>query len=137
MGDQPGAERILLVTEEESGARIQEFLEGLEGSEFSVSYSGNSKDALARMAEEKTDLVVVDIGVVGGSTDFVREALEADPDIAIIALSDMSDATSAAICLQHGAYDYLTKPLRLEDLRLSIDRCGVCAIANNSASRWP
>jgi response regulator RpfG family c-di-GMP phosphodiesterase len=37
-------------------------------------------------------------------------------------LSALTDATSAALCMQRGAIDYLTKPIELNDLSKAIDR---------------
>jgi putative nucleotidyltransferase with HDIG domain len=68
-------------------------------------------------------LMLLDVRMPGMSgLDVVPEALEIDPDLAILMLSGMADATSAAICMQRGAFDYLTKPIEMNDLATAIDR---------------
>ena len=63
------------------------------------------------------DLLFTDVVMPGMSgLDVVPEALHINPDVAIVMLSAVTDATSAAICMQRGAMDYLTKPINPEEL---------------------
>ena len=48
--------------------------------------------------------------------------MEAEPNIALLMLTAVNDATSAALCMQRGAMDYLTKPIELTDLSRAIQR---------------
>jgi putative nucleotidyltransferase with HDIG domain len=52
----------------------------------------------------------------------VPQALEASPDLAILMLTAVNDATTAALCMQRGALDYLTKPIELVELGHTIQR---------------
>jgi putative two-component system response regulator len=54
--------------------------------------------------------------------DVVPRALEIDPDLAIVMLTAVDDAMSAALCMQRGALDYLSKPLELTTLERAIGR---------------
>src|SRR2546427_7684131 len=57
-----------------------------------------------------------DIRMPGTSgVDLVPQAIEVEPELAILMLTAVNDATSAALCMQRGAMDYLTKPIELED----------------------
>ncbi len=67
--------------------------------------------------------MLLDVRMPGMSgLDVVPEALRLDPEIAIVMLSAVTDPTSAAMCLQRGAMDYLTKPVELTDLAAAIER---------------
>ena len=89
----------------------------------SVSSASTGQQALDLVGEDGFDLMLLDIRMPGMSgIDVVPEALHQDPDLAILMLSALSDATSAAICMQRGAIDYLTKPIELNDLSKAIDR---------------
>jgi HD-GYP domain-containing protein (c-di-GMP phosphodiesterase class II) len=48
--------------------------------------------------------------------------MELEPSIAILMLTAVNDATTAALCMQRGAMDYLTKPIDLSDLARAILR---------------
>ena len=67
--------------------------------------------------------MLLDIRMPGMSgIDVVPDALDLDPDLAIIMVTAVADATSAAVCMQRGAYDYLIKPIELTDLGGAVDR---------------
>jgi putative nucleotidyltransferase with HDIG domain len=46
--------------------------------------------------------------------------MELEPTIALLMLTAVNDATSAALCMQRGAYDYLIKPIDLGHLGRAI-----------------
>lgn len=90
---------------------------------FAVDSAESGPEALEKMRNGGYALMLLDIRMPGMSgLDVVPEAIDIDPDIAILMLTGMADATSAAICMQRGAMDYLTKPIELHDLRRAIDR---------------
>lgn len=90
---------------------------------YEVAQARSGRDALEQLGAEKFALMLLDIRMPGLSgIDVVPEAVEADPDLAILMLTAMSDATSAAVCMQRGAMDYLTKPVELNDLANAVGR---------------
>lgn len=90
---------------------------------FVVETSGSGENALERLRQGGISLVLLDIRMPGMSgIDVVPEAIDIDPDLAILMLSALGDATSAAICMQRGAMDYLTKPIELTDLGAAVER---------------
>jgi len=95
----------------------------LRSQSYVVQAVSNGTEALDELRQRQFELMLLDIRMPGMSgIDVVTEALDANPDIAIIMLSAMNDATMAAICMQRGAMDYLTKPIELTDLLKSIER---------------
>ncbi|HEY2824640.1 MAG TPA: HD domain-containing phosphohydrolase [Gemmatimonadales bacterium] len=96
--------------------------------------------ALAALHHGAFAVMMLDMNLPGMSgADLVPRALEVDPDLAIIMLTGVKDATSAAICMQRGALDYLTKPVELTDLGSAIDRAlrrRSTAIQNREISTW-
>lgn len=103
---------------------IREGLEHRLGREgFAVDAVPGEPEALAGIEQRSPQLAVVDLSRPDGDgVTFVQRALERDPDLAIVVLAELEDATSAAICLQHGAFEFVTKPLEFGQLRLAIDR---------------
>jgi response regulator RpfG family c-di-GMP phosphodiesterase len=90
---------------------------------YNVEVAEEGADALTLLYESRPGIALVDIDLpYMNGAELVTKALEADPDLAIVVITDVDDATSAAICLQRGAFDYLTKPVDLERLRVSIER---------------
>jgi putative nucleotidyltransferase with HDIG domain len=67
--------------------------------------------------------MLLDVRMPGRSgIDLVPQVMELEPSIAILMLTAVNDATTAALCMQRGAMDYLTKPIDLSDLARAILR---------------
>jgi putative nucleotidyltransferase with HDIG domain len=95
----------------------------LAGRQFEVHTAGSGNDALAVLREHEISLMLSDIRMPGMSgVDLVPQALEVAPNLAVVMLSAINDATTAALCMQRGAMDYLTKPLELDDLERAVQR---------------
>ncbi|HXV86693.1 MAG TPA: HD domain-containing phosphohydrolase [Gemmatimonadales bacterium] len=118
----PSGIRLLVVDDEESiRTALARFL-GKRG--YQVATAGGGEEALQALRNQPgTAVMLLDVRMPGmNGLDVVPEALEVDPDLAILMLSGAADATSAAISMQRGAFDYLTKPIELTDLAGAIDR---------------
>jgi putative nucleotidyltransferase with HDIG domain len=117
-----GETRIALVVDDEEPLRnaLGQYLR-YRGFEVRTAESGAA--ALRELKTGGVSLMLLDVRMPGMSgMDVVPEALDLDPELAIIMLTAVSDATTAAICMQRGAFDYLTKPIELTDLGAAIDR---------------
>ena len=78
-------------------------------------------EALAAVQLHRITAVLLDVHMPGKSgVDTVPDLLKADPDLAIIMLTAVNDATTASLCLQRGAFDYLLKPIDFSDLDRAI-----------------
>jgi putative two-component system response regulator len=65
--------------------------------------------------------MLLDVNLPGVSgIDLVPQIMELEPDIALLMLTAVNDATSAALCMQRGALDYLIKPIDLTHLGRAI-----------------
>ncbi len=95
----------------------------LKQQQFEVYTAGSGEEALQQLRLHKVALMLSDIRMPGTSgVDLVPQALEIEPELAILMLTAVNDATSAALCMQRGAMDYLTKPLELADLGRAVQR---------------
>src|SRR5439155_701026 len=83
----------------------------------------HGEEALQQLRRHRVSLMLCDIRMPGTSgVDLVPQALEIEPELAILMLTAVNDATSAALCMQRGAMDYLTKPIELADLGRAVQR---------------
>jgi putative two-component system response regulator len=118
----PSAVRLLIVDDEEP---IRNALRRyLTKHSFEVVTAASGEEALTELRQhEDIALMLCDIRMPGMSgVDMVPQALEISPDVAILMLSAVNDATTAALCMQRGALDYLTKPIELQELGRTIQR---------------
>src|SRR5437763_2123257 len=65
--------------------------------------------------------MLCDIRMPGTSgVELLPKVLAQDPDLAIIMLTAIDEPRTAIECLKLGAYDYLIKPVDLDELELSL-----------------
>lgn len=121
MAGYEGAASVLVVDDEEP---IRNALKKyLTQQQFEVYTAASGEEALQQLRRHKVALMLSDIRMPGTSgVDLVPQALEIEPDLAILMLTAITDATSAALCMQRGAMDYLTKPVELTDLGRAVQR---------------
>ncbi len=107
--------KILLVDdEEEFVTALAERLE-LRGLEASIATSGG--DALKRIDADEPDLVVLDVLMPGlGGLDVLDQIRKTDPQIKVILLTGRGSAEEDDQSVPLGAFDYLIKPVNIDDL---------------------
>ena len=117
----PGIVTVLVVDDEEPIRNaLRKFLKQ---QQFEVYTAGSADEALQQLRLHKVALMLSDIRMPGTSgVDLVPQAIEIEPELAILMLTAVNDATSAALCMQRGAMDYLTKPIELADLGRAVHR---------------
>ncbi len=90
---------------------------------FTVDGAGNGQEALNEIAKGGYSLMLCDVRMPGMTgVEVVPQAIERDPDLAIIMLTAVNDAGTAREVLSHGAIDYLMKPVELTDLETAVQR---------------
>jgi two-component system response regulator AtoC len=113
---------LVLVVEDETilGDSISTYL-GRHGCTVMVARSG---EAAIRMAEEASpDVAVVDIRLPGmDGLDVLRKVRGVSPGTEVIMMTAHASVSSAVEAMKLGAFDYLTKPLDLEELRVVVDK---------------
>jgi two-component system response regulator HydG len=107
--DDPGHRNMLVTLLRDWGYRLS----GAEDGETAVS--------LCR--EQAFDLILMDVRMAGISgIEALKEIKAYNPAIPILIMTAYSNVETAVEAIKAGAYDYLTKPLDFEDLRLTMER---------------
>src|SRR5204862_7325948 len=116
-----GPVQILVVDDEEPIRNaLKKFLQQ---QQFDVYAAGSGDEALQQLKRHRIALMLCDIRMPGTSgVDLVPAALEVEPELAILMLTAVNDATSAALCMPRRAMDYLTKPIGRADLGRAVQR---------------
>jgi putative two-component system response regulator len=110
----------LLVVDDEDSIRnaLRKFLIQ-QGYEVATASSG--EEALLLLQRQKITGMLLDVNMPGISgVELVPQIMELEPTIALLMLTAVNDATSAALCMQRGAFDYLIKPIDLSHLSRAI-----------------
>ena len=118
---EPGTERTtVLVVDDEEGIRkaLERFLTRLG---YQVAVAANATEALARLASDHPQTMLCDIRMPETSgVELLPKVLAQDPDLAVIMLTAIDEPRTAIECLKLGAYDYLIKPVDLDELEMSL-----------------
>jgi len=77
---------------------------------------------LARIADTRPDIVIMDLSLPGGGAELVRRARAASPDLQIVMFSGHDEAKLQADMLAAGADSYVIKTGRLKPLIDAMDR---------------
>ena len=108
---------ILIVDDEPNITEVLEI--ALRDEEMDVFKSASGRQAL----EKDVDLVISDIRMPDLSgVELLREAKQIAPDVGFIMITAFASTETAIEALQHGAYDYIIKPFRMEELRSIVRR---------------
>ncbi len=113
--------RVLVVDDEEPLRRLLNKELARKG--FSVETAPDGKSALALVKKNTYDVILLDIMMPGLDGIAVMKKLRTDPAApAIIVLTGKATVETAVEAMKHGAYDYLTKPYKLDELVIIINR---------------
>lgn len=121
----------LLVIDDEKGIRdVLEYDFTARG--WTVFCAADVAEAVEQGRIRKPDVAICDLMLPGGNGAQVLEALKKmDSKMEVIIITGNATLESAIACLRRGAYDYLTKPFKLED----VARLVVRALENRRLSR--
>ena len=113
--------KILLIDDEP--AQITSIKSFLKRRNYSV-YSANSGTEGMNIAkQENIDLVFTDFRMPEMTgLEVVKAMVALNPEIPVVVLTAYSDSTEAVKVMKEGAYDYLSKPIDLDELELLVSR---------------
>lgn len=114
-------ERILLVDDEASILSVLSTLLKAEGYEVTAKRDGREAQELLR--EENFDLMISDIRMspVDG-IELLRMARAEKPAMCVIMLTAYGSVETAIEALKLGAFDYITKPFKVDEILITIQR---------------
>jgi DNA-binding NtrC family response regulator len=88
---------------------------------YKVAGYGSAEDAIADLAGNRPDLILLDIGLPGMSGIEALEKIKADdPDILVIMITAYEDVQTVVSAMKLGAYDYIVKPLDMNGLLITV-----------------
>jgi DNA-binding NtrC family response regulator len=107
--------RILVVDDDSSACEALEVILSREGYTVLTATSGDK--ALAYLQSQEVDLLLSDVKMpqMDGLT-LLRQAKAEDAGLVVVMMSGYSDVTVAVAAMKEGAFDYLVKPLRKDDV---------------------
>ena len=116
MSTQPS---ILVVDDEEIMRDVITTL--LEEEGYRVISSATGEEGVEKVKEEAPDLVLLDLMLPSmGGLEALKEIIRIDPDIVVVMISAYASIETAVEATKSGAFDFVTKPFKNEELLLVV-----------------
>lgn len=113
--------RILIVDDELSVREFFEILLEKEG--YEVVTALDAPDALRIMKEQSLDLVVTDLQLKNGDgMSLLKEVKRLQADTPVVMITAYATTDSAVEAMKAGAFDYLSKPFKIEEIKVVIQK---------------
>ncbi|HEU4504086.1 MAG TPA: sigma-54 dependent transcriptional regulator [Nitrospira sp.] len=115
------AERILIVDDDQENREL--LTEALSPKGYAVVTASSGEEGCQRAEEQEFGLVVSDIqmGAVSG-IELLKWFRKQFPDVPIVLLTAFGSVETAIEAMKHGAFDYLTKPVNLDEMYVIVER---------------
>ena len=113
--------KVLVV--DDSKTELMFMTDLLQKNGFSVKTAENAEEAFRRLAEDKPDLILMDVVMPGQNGFQLTRAITRDPlyaDVPIIMCTSKNQETDRVWGMRQGARDYITKPVDQDELMAKI-----------------
>ena len=111
--------RILVVDDEKSMREILEIF--LENEGYFVSVANNGETAVEALKSDIFDLIISDMKMPRmGGLELLKNVKESSPDTVFVVMTAFGTTESAVEAMKLGAYDYIQKPFKMDDIRLVV-----------------
>jgi DNA-binding NtrC family response regulator len=112
---------LLVVDDEEPFRRLLK--KELSRKGFAVEVACDGAEALRLLRDRNFDVILLDVVMPGIDGLSLMKRLKEDPAApAIVVLTGKATVETAVEAMKNGAYDYLTKPYKLDELTIVVDR---------------
>jgi DNA-binding NtrC family response regulator len=94
----------------------------LAGEGYTVRPARDGLEAIKILKTEKINLIITDLWMPGADgIEVLKEAVKLDPDRAVIILTAYGTLDTALKTIREGAYDYMTKPFKMEEMLIRVN----------------
>ena len=111
--------RILVVDDEVGTCNL--LSEFLGRKRYDVSIALSAQEAISSIESKRPDVVLLDIRMPGmDGIELLRRIKQFDKDIDVIMITAVNEEGVGRRAIELGAYDYITKPISLDYLEVSV-----------------
>ncbi|ABF42270.1 two component, sigma54 specific, transcriptional regulator, Fis family [Candidatus Koribacter versatilis Ellin345] len=90
---------------------------------FSTFTAENAEQAYKILDSTSVDVILLDLRLPGiGGLEALRQIKQRRPETIVIVVTGYATVQSAVQAMKHGAFDYVTKPFNMDELRILLDR---------------
>ena len=112
---------ILIIDDEQS--QVVSLKSFLTRRKYTVSTANSGTDGIAIVKNENIDLVITDYRMPEmNGLEVVQEVIKLNPELPIVIVTAFTDVKDAIQVMKEGAFDYLAKPIDLDELEVIINK---------------
>jgi len=112
---------VLIVDDERSMCELLET--DLKLRQFDVVWHTSAEEGIRTVLEQPVDTVLTDLKMPGiDGLEFCRRIVENRPDIPVVVMTAFGSLDTAVAAIRAGAYDFVTKPVEMDLLALTLQR---------------
>ncbi|HLB25741.1 MAG TPA: sigma-54 dependent transcriptional regulator [Nitrospirota bacterium] len=112
----------ILVVDDEPGMRSLLSKVLIKGGYFVNAFEAG-EEALQTLSEEEYDLAILDIEMPGmNGIELLKRIKQKDPSLSVVMITAYGSLQSAVEAMRQGAYDYLSKPFEMEEIKLVVEK---------------
>lgn len=111
--------KILIVEDEKSMREVLKIL--LEGEGYDVSTASDGLEGIACLSKDIFDLVITDVKMPrADGFEVLKKIKDISPDTIVIMITAFGTKESGIEAMKLGAYDYISKPFNIDEIRLIV-----------------
>jgi DNA-binding NtrC family response regulator len=122
------AGRVLVVDDDHSMCEVIE--KGMRIRSIEVQWVTRAEEALVKLQAERFDVLLTDLNMPGMNGIALCERVRSNwPDVPVVIITAFGSLESAIAAIRAGAFDFVTKPVQMDVLAISLERAvGVHAL---------
>jgi CheY-like chemotaxis protein len=114
-------ENIQISIAEDDDSLLEIIQDFLKNPQRMISGFKNGQEAIQALRKTQVDLVITDLIMPGADgMEVLRQAKERNPDCVVILITGYASLDSALQAIRGGAYDYIRKPFKLDELEIVV-----------------
>ncbi|OYP38511.1 sigma-54-dependent transcriptional regulator [Rhodopirellula sp. MGV] len=119
--NQATRQTVLIVDDDKSMCDLVQAALSLNG--FGTLVCQNASQAIERLHQQNVDVVLTDVRMPGTSgLELCRQIHSLRPDLPVVVMTAFGNLETAVEAIRGGAYDFVTKPVEMQVLRMAIQR---------------
>ena len=96
---------------------------------FNTTVAESAEHAYRLLETQAIDVVLLDLKLPGANgLDALHKIKQRRPDAEVVVVTGYATVQSAVQAMKNGAYDYVTKPFTIDELRLLLERVAVAVV---------
>lgn len=117
-------EEIKLLVIEDEPSVLESYMDMFTVIGYNPTTAVNGKDGLNKLAKEEFHIVITDLNMpVMDGQETLKRIKHKYPQVQVIVITGFATIENAIQAMKEGAFDYITKPVSLEHVKIVMNRC--------------